>query len=117
MRTRPLDASDVPGLLSIPRLKPKPVVSKNIRLTDIHGSVTGKDALALSIDVKKKKQEVANRKKATEQKRQHLIDVRKSANGKEEIVKQNDWNNAQYAIESNFSNAIDVEALMVGRQP
>ena len=51
------DAGDVSGLLSIPKTKPKPTSTKNVRVTQMHGSMSGKQALEIAEEVKAKKVE------------------------------------------------------------
>ena len=63
------DSSDVEGLLSLPKVKPKIKATEKVRITQIHGSMTAKDALSMiqkiarEKDEKKKKQEEATKKK------------------------------------------------------
>ena len=66
---RNLDAADVPGLLSIKTVTPKVKATKNIRLTQMYGSMTGKDALKMAAEVQAKKQEVEDKKTASVAKR------------------------------------------------
>ena len=65
-----LKLEEVPGLLPIAKVKPKKSV-ENMRVTQICGSMEGKDVLQVVEDLKKKKDEKAQAKKAkSERKRE-----------------------------------------------
>ena len=49
---RCLDATDVPGLLSLPTIKPKLKTTQNVRITQMHGSMTAKNAIEVAEEIK-----------------------------------------------------------------
>ena len=58
-----IDLNEIPGLLSIKKVVPKDVASKNVRVTQVYGSVEGNKILEVVEKVKMKKDEKEKKRK------------------------------------------------------
>ena len=63
------DASDVEGLYTLTKVKPKSKATDKVRITQIHGSILAKDAVKIADEVRRKKDELEGRKRENQLKR------------------------------------------------
>ena len=63
-----LNLEEIPGLLTVHKVKPKDIQKKNTRITNVHGSMEGQDILSKveSIELEKKRK-VAEKQEKTHQ--------------------------------------------------
>ena len=61
--TEEQDVSDIPGVLTVEKVTPKFQTSKNVRLTQIHGSMTAKNAIELVMEIQEKKDKAEKKRK------------------------------------------------------
>ena len=66
-----IQLEQIPGLLTIQRVKPK-LSKKSTRVTQVHGSMTGKDVLSMVKTIKEKKENDEKEKEAKKQHKQTL---------------------------------------------
>lgn len=62
LNERLLDVTEVPGLMSIPAVKPKVPSSKNVKITHMYGSMTANDALSAATQIKEARIEKEKKK-------------------------------------------------------